>query len=53
MKYAASRKDSFKWPVKDDILYYDTPQMLAWIQPPTPISNCFFGIKNMSLKNFH
>ena len=42
MEYAASRKNSFKWPGKDDILYYDTPQILALIQPPAPISNRFF-----------
>ena len=31
MEYTDSRKSSFKWPVKDDILYYDTPLILAWI----------------------
>ena len=30
-------------------VYYDTPQILALIQPPAPISNCFIG---KSLKNF-
>ena len=45
MEYTASHKNSFIWSVKDDILYYDTPQILASIQPPAPISNRFFGIK--------
>ena len=45
MVYTASHKNSFKKSVKDDILHYDTPQILASIQQPAPISNCFFGIK--------
>ena len=45
MEYTASCKNSFKWPVKEDTLYYDTPQILASIQTPAPISNRFFGIK--------
>ena len=53
MEYTASHKNSFKWSVKDDILHYDTPQILALIQQPAPICNCFFRIKNTSLKNFH
>ena len=36
MGYTTSCKNSFKWPVKDDILHYDTPQILAWIQEPAP-----------------
>ena len=44
MVYTASRKNSFERSVKD-ILHYDTPQILASIQQPAPISNCFFGIK--------
>ena len=43
MDYTASCKNSFKWLY--DILDYDTPQILASIQQPAPISNCFFGIK--------
>ena len=31
MEYTVSHKNSFKWPVKDDILYYDTPLILALI----------------------
>ena len=50
MEYTASRKNSFKWPVKDDVLYYDTPQILASIQQPAPISNCFFRIKEHELE---
>ena len=50
MEYTASCKNSFKWPVKDDILYYDTPQILALIQPPAPISNRFFRIKKQELE---
>ena len=42
IEYTASCKNSFKVPVKDDILYYDTPQILASIQLPAPISNRFF-----------
>ena len=49
MEYTASCKNSFKWPVKDDILYYDTPQILASIQPPAQISNRFFRIKKQEL----
>ena len=45
MKYTASRKNSFKWSIKDDILHYDTPLILALIQQPAPICNCFFRIK--------
>ena len=45
MVYIASRKNSFKRLVKDDILHYDTPHILASIQQPAPISNCFFEIK--------
>ena len=44
MVYTASRKNSFKRSVKD-ILHYDKPQILASIQQPAPISNCFFRIK--------
>ena len=43
MDYTASCKNSFKWLY--DILHYDTPQILASIQQPAPISNCFFEIK--------
>ena len=50
MEYTASRKNSFKWPVKDDILYYDTPKVLAPIQQPAPISDCFFRIKEHELE---
>ena len=55
MKYTVSRKNSFKWSIKDDILHYDTPLILALIQQPAPICNCFFRIKkkNTSFKNFH
>ena len=45
MEYTACLKNNFKWPVKDDILYYDTPQILASIQPPDSRSTYFFGIK--------
>ena len=45
MEYTASHKNSFKRWVKDGILHYDTPQILALIQPPVSINNCFFGIK--------
>ena len=37
MQYAGSRKNSFKWLVKDGILHYDTPQILASIQQPVTI----------------
>ena len=50
MGYTASYKNSFKWPVKGDILYYNTPQILPSIQSPTPISNCFFGIKKQEFE---
>ena len=50
MEYTASCKNSFKWPVKEDILYYETPQILASIQSPAPISYCFFGIKKEELE---
>ena len=50
MEYTASRKKSFKRLVKDDILYYGTPQILALIQPPAAISNLFFGIKEQELE---
>ena len=53
MEYTASHKNSFKWSFKDDVLHYDTPQILASIQQPASIWNCFFKIKNTSLKNFH
>ena len=45
--YTASCKNSFKWLY---ILHYDTPQILASIQQPAPISNCFFGIKKHKLE---
>ena len=50
MEYTASPKNSFKWPVKNDILYYDKPHILASIQLPAPISNYFFGIKKQELE---
>ena len=50
MEYTASCKNGFRRLVKDDILYYDTPWILAFIQPPAPISNCFFGIKKQELE---
>ena len=50
MEYTASFKNRFKWTIKDDILYYDTPQLLALIQPPAPISNRFFRIKKQELE---
>ena len=50
MRYTASCKNSFKWPVKGDILYYATPQILTLIQPPAPISNCFFKIKKQEFE---
>ena len=49
MEYTASCKNGFRL-VKDGILYYDTPRILALIQPPAPISNCFFGIKKQELE---
>ena len=45
MEYIASGKNSFKWSAKDDILHYDTPQILVSIQQSAPIKNCFFGIQ--------
>ena len=45
MEYAASHENSFQWSVKDDILHYHIPQILALIQPPGSIGNCFFGIR--------
>ena len=50
MEYTASCKNRFKWTIKDDILYYDTPQLLALIQPPAPISSRFFRIKKQELE---
>ena len=50
MEYTASYKNSFNWPVKGDILYYATPQILASIQPPAPINNCFFKIKKQEFE---
>ena len=50
MEYTAFCKKSFKWPVKDDVLYYDTPQILTLIQPPAPIINRFFGIKKQEFE---
>ena len=50
MEYIASHKSSFKWSVKDDILHYDTPQILALIQQPASISNCFLGVKKHKLE---
>ena len=44
------KKKGFKWPVKDDILDYDTPEILASIQQSAPISNCFFRIKEHELE---
>ena len=41
----AYRKNSFKWSVKDDILHNDTTHILALIQQPASICNCFFRIK--------
>ena len=50
MEYATSHKNSFKWLVKDDILHYDTPQILTLIQQAAVISNCFFKIKKHELE---
>ena len=50
MEYTASRKNSFKWSVIDDILHYDTSLTLASIQQLTPISNCFFRVKKHELE---
>ena len=50
MEYTASRKNSFKWPVKNDILYYDTQQILASIQLQASIGNSFFGINKQELE---
>ena len=47
MVYTVSQKKKKK---KDDILYYDTPDILASIQQSTPISNCFFRIKEHELE---
>ena len=35
---------------QNDILYYDTPQILASTQLPAPISNPFFGIKKQDFE---
>ena len=45
VEYTASRKNGFKWSVKDDILHYGTTRILASIQQPAPICNRFFRIK--------
>ena len=50
MEYTASHKNSFKWSVKDVVLHYDALQILALIQQPAPISNCFFVIKKHKLE---
>ena len=50
MDYTASHKNSFKWSVKDDILHYDLTHILALIQQPAPICNCFFRIKKHKLE---
>ena len=50
MEYTASRKSSFKWLFNDGILHYDTPQILALIQQPVTIYNCFFSIKKYKLE---
>ena len=50
VEYTASRKKSFKWSVKNGILHYDTTHILASIQQPTPICNCFFRIKKHKLE---
>ena len=50
VEYTASRENSFKWSVKDDILHYDTTHILASIQQPAPGCNCFFRIKKHNLK---
>ena len=50
MEYTASRKNSFKWPVKNDILYNDTQQILASIQLQASIGNSFFGINKQELE---
>ena len=50
LEYTASRKNSFKWSVKDDILHYDTKHILALIQQPAPICNCFLRVKKHKLE---
>ena len=50
MEYIASGKNSFKWSAKDDILHYDTPQILASIQQSATIKNCFFEIQKHELE---
>ena len=46
MAYTSVGKNSFKWPSKDDIIYYDPDQILCSIQPPIPINNRFFGLSD-------
>ena len=50
VEYTASHKKSFKWSVKNGILHYDTTDILASTQQPTPICNCFFRIKKHKLE---
>ena len=50
VEYTASRQNSFKWSVKDDIVHFDTTHILASIQQPAPICNCFFRIKKHKLE---
>ena len=50
VEYTASHKKSFKWSLKDDILHYDTTHILASIQQPAPICNCFSRIKKQKLE---
>ena len=50
MEYTPSHQNSFEWPVKNDILYYDTPQILPSIHSPTPVSNFSFGNKKQGFE---
>ena len=52
LEYTASRKKSFEWSFKDDILHYDTTHTLASIQP-APIGTVSSELRNTSLRNFH
>ena len=49
LEYTASRKKSFEWSLKDDILHCDTTHILASIQP-APIGNFFFRVKKHKLE---
>ena len=51
MEFATFGKNSFRWPQVDDISLYSPEDILCKINPPTPVSSRFFGLRDNDFKN--